>query len=619
MEIRVNWAGWTRVLIGWLVAVLTAGCQVGCGGHRSDQGSEVRAAPPPVGVDLTDSLPADPSLAGAFWPHQLAELGHDLIKRSPNTRFGVNPGVAARLLDTGWVDALGMSPSEPVWFSLSAGHPLQVLRYGEDAQKILEAPRYQRFESWLIDHPLPPVWLHARLVGAAVSTDPPQPEDYLARHYGATQVARPDDGAESIASALGTTVAAVEPWLGRLAQTPPATIIRLLEAELPTILLIRQHPDRVIVDWIQDQDLGRDALAAGLADVLVDNGASERVEATGPVENKPVDKPASPAVGRPNPHEIVRLHLPHRPWVRLVRTLGEAAVLHLVLTSETLPVDPLTLVKEGRRAAQMPERLMGVGGGSFVSSRVDLVRPRAEALELRIHSAYAPGRGGLSHFAGGQAPLSHKAIAHKGTFALTLAGDPPRWDPVATRLLRAPAAPLDHFLADVVRCGLVCWPAVWCAVPVYGQSLGGAASAVFPEVGLLSEGLALAHGLSVVVTTEPTRGFAAALRYPAPAHEARKVWERVELTLESTWRTLGNQTLLFVGNNPQTLSTLIEAAEGTQGPPLPTESSALVATTRLSPALSTAFSHLTVDVAFEAKALQITSTLTLRALDPASP
>ena len=580
------------------IAALLAVTLAACGGAP-----DVPTPPPPP--DHSAALPSDAALVGVSRPASLARLIDDLAARSPVSMQHLGRSPAGVLAMTDWAPALGVDPSAPVWFALRIGPSHAVQRCAEDIEKVLDAPDYADFPTWLREHPLPATWLHVRLVATRLNAG--ALDDYLSQRFGALQVSRPDDGISALAAALEIDETTAQRVTAAATATPGERVViyRLLDEMLPTAIAVRRTTDRVVADWIQDQDLGDGALGAGLVAALeAPTGGT--------------------APGRPDDDEPLRLDLEHARWLDAVRTVGELAVLHVALTEEELLDDRLEVVRRGRAIAHTPGRLFAVSGDMFSGTRLSLRRGRADAdanrLTVDISARYGIAGRKLAALTDGVAPIDHVGARAKAPFVLTLATAPASWQPTLRAMGTPPSIPLNAHLTAVIQCGIACAPALWSALPRYGRGLVDATASLFPEVIGLAPGLQVASAATVAVRRTPTPGFAAAFYYRgAEADAGRAGWKQVEAELKTSWRAVGLDHVLLVGNDASIFEALETVLKDPERPPLQVAHPALQLGVELPPTLSSAFERLDLELAFEPEAMTIGVALALRPILSAAP
>lgn len=574
-----------------------AGLTLACGGAPS--GTPEATRPP---IDLSHRLSGHAALRGTVRPAKARGLLDGLSARAPGFAVlrdrGLLAGLSPRILG-----ALKLADEGPLWWSVTAGGAADAIRTGEDVQKLVETPEVFALSAWMKEHPLPPAWLHVQVVGPRAEPAAARPLDaVLAEWTGAVQIARPDSPPETVATLLDVDTARAAATLASLRggpRGPQMQLVRLWEAELPTLMRVRTWPDRVEVDWIQDQDLGPGALATALERLM--EAEREGAASQAPTRATPLPRDA-----------VLTVDLDHERWGTLLRMLGELSVLHVALTEEALTTSRPDLVRIGRAAARAPARLFAEGGALFDDSRL-VLRADAERLRLSLQARYEVQGRDLASLTGGAVPFAHRAVA--GGQAITVSVAPPP-DREALQRLPEPEQVLSLSLAEIARCGVVCAPALWLSLPGHLKDPLKALGSVLPELEALSPGLAATRGAVVRFKPESPLPLAATLAYAAPARAARAAWATPPERFEVSWRAMpgGQAEVATVANDPSLKASLerLGLAAGN------TDAALARLSWPLSPATSGAFSAVEGALTFGPEAMEISVSLPLRPLAPPS-
>jgi len=497
-------------------------------------------------LDLSDRLPRDAALVGVVRLGEIEPtLGYVISEASSHA-------VGRRV--AGLVDVVGIDPKKDAWFAVSVGAPLAILRTVEDAERIvMESSRgaappgaelgqssaepttsmgASSLSGWVAQAPLPPAWVHVRLVGTAGDATPTL--DGLAEVFGATQVIAAGDPVDSVAAALETSVeglgAAVEHLSGR-------RLYRLLDADLPTIVTIGSADGVVVVDLFQDQELGPNALVEAIATRL------------GPPARAAAKNIAAPSALEPLADgERMRLYLDHRHWLLTTRALGEVVALQAVLSDGQTARDEATFLRAARDAARLPERLMAPTLGTFVGTEI-AVAEAEKGVSARLAVRYTESaRGGLSRLTDGRAPIAHVDAVSGGNVALTFALDPPKWTGALGEPVRPQSVSLSVLLQMVAECGFACAPAAWATIPGFALDLAGALGSIFPELTPMTAALRTLEGANVVVSGDAkARTFAATLTPIGP--DARATWTPLVDGMRAEWVGAPSAAALVLGTS----------------------------------------------------------------------
>lgn len=536
------------------MALLALGALSACGGGP-------RPSPPPLppaayGV----TLPADAPLTAVVRPAglraALAEAGLEAGMAGPadlRTPTAMAPEALA---------GLGIDPGQPVWVALRAGPVLGVLRAAEDTERMLAdlepaadpspatplaaAP----FHRWLDAHPLPPAWIHLRLVGrpaAGPEGRAVDPGTWLNATQGGLAVARAADPAETLAAtldtesgpagALQTALAGIEPTVYRLLGQGPATAVVVHRVD-------GSGGPAQVVDVLWDRELGAGGLVAALAALPEAGGAWS-------------EGPLLP-FGWPAEDELLRLGVRHGKWFAAGRMLREVQALQAVLGQGMLSPGTRHALAASRREALLPERLMAPVSRALVESTLTLARIDGR---LRLQLVGETRSAALSTLRDGTAPVDHGIAADglppSGGLALTLALAPVEFGRVLGPHIGPPDQPLGAMIDAVGRCGVACLPALW-SVLAYARDLPATIAAMSGHAPLESA-LAEATGLALLSIDGVS---AAAVGHRAPATLPRAAWGPIveAAGLESRW-LVGDRAVMVAGRDDP-LAVLERAARG---------------------------------------------------------
>jgi len=464
-------------------------------------------------------------------------------------------------------DVVGIDAEKDAWFAVSVGAPMAILRSVEDAERIVMESRRgsappgaelgkssaepttsmgaSSLNGWVAQVPLPPAWVHVRLVGTAGESIPSS--DALSTVFGATQVVAEGDPADSIAAALETTVEHAA-RAAHLLSTH--RLYRLLDADLPTIVTVSKTDGVVVVDLFQDQELGPNSLIDALETRL---GTTTATTAK-PSESAPGSRSLAPL----KKDELVRVYLDHRRWLLTTRALGEVVALQAVLSNGQTARDEASFLRSARDAARLPERLMAPTLGTFVGTEISLAQI-STGLTARLAARYTEeARAGLSRLTGGRASMAHEAIANAGNVALTFALDPPGWSGALGAPIRPQNVSLSVLLQMIAECGFACLPAAWSTIPGFALDLAGGLSSIFPELAPMTAALRTLGGASVIVRGDAKRRtFAAALR--PSSTEASSLWEPLVAGMKADWLGGPSNSTLVLGTSNEAYAVLRDA------------------------------------------------------------
>lgn len=545
---------------------LTATCAVvglwallfsGCGGPRAkrapggDATGPARPTAPAAEADLSVRLPADAPLTATFRPEGLIAVLDAVAARHLALATSFQRSDAGFLRARAFYEALGVEPGRPVWIAVRAGAETRVLQIADDLARVLQAP--DQYARWVAENPLPGAWRHVRLVGHRRPAAEAAFETWLGERYGAVQVLGPGDPPEMWAAALETSSGQAAAVLAGLAPLGAYRVVLLLEAERPTAVVLSGDATTVVADWVNDAGFGAGGLIDGLSGLIRsdagDTSAAERV------------------TGAPARGELLRLHVAHGPWIRFTRAQAEIEVVSTALAAERLPLEVRgAQFAQARRAAAMPERLLGPGALLFRASRLSVAHTET-ALTLVVSAPYTARGGKLGALGEGTTPVSPRAIAGAGAAAVTVAVGA-HHGRVIEEVAPAPTAPLDRFLADTLTCGLVCFPALWSSVPAYARRPVESLGAVFPEVRGFGEPLRGAGGTAFIVESQPRPAIALAAAYGRALAEPQARWRAAVPAFEQRTVLLGGEAAVVVGNASHLVERL---ARGVGGAPTPME------------------------------------------------
>lgn len=539
-------------------------------------GAPPPVAPPPPPLDLADALPIDAPLTGVVRPSAVEGPLRTHVPIAAD-HPALQPLTPDRLA------ALGFDPDRPLWIAVRGGPLLAVRRAADDAERVLAAPdalpasavpafaldpafapdpgpadpTAPALAQWFDGNPLPPAWLHLRLVGPRPPVDPaapdPDPTRALSAAHGALQTAALDGPPETLAAALGVDPAA----LAALdLDAPGLAVHRLLDAPHPTLVVTRHAPDRLVVDYIWDWELGPHALLDALA-TLPERRTPDPAVVSLPPDHRIMHPPA--------PDEIARLRLDHARATDTAHLLGEVAALQGVLGQGRLPVPPLDALRADRRHAERPRRLMAPAADAFVATGLVVSldpagaalgdragdpaparsgpngedpaspRPPVDPLRVRLTLDYAPRAHRLATLRDGRPPIDHAAAVaptrgEAAPFLATLALAPATAAATLTAHLHAPDRDLGAHLADTVDCGLPCLPALWTTPIAYARDPAALAAQLTGHAAL-APALADATGAAFALAPlgpRPVGVAAAAVSYPPPATVPRALWSSLE-------------------------------------------------------------------------------------------
>ncbi len=431
---------------------------LGCGGGP--------AASPDV--DPSGDLPADAPLVGRLHPEALVGLLDELAARRAEGAAG---RVLRTVLSPSLLSSLGVEPGAPVGVALRSGPVLGILRASEDVARVFETG--EDLQGWLGSHPLPPTWLHVRVVGRPADGDP---EAALGERFGSLLVTR---AGEPLAPALD----------GAAGTLPERTLLfRLLAADPPAIVRVERRPGRTVIDLVQDQGLGGGALAAGYAAL----GA-----------------PSAPPLAA-GPPALAELRLQHRAWDEQTQALGMLAALRPLIDPGT---DPRRARDLALSAAARSAALLAAGAHLFEGTTVRVVRDH-RGLHVALRAHYAARGMALAGLRGGVSPVGHATVRRLGRAALSFAAAP-GWRAALDAVAEPAALPAPAFFGEVLRCGPPCYPALWTGLPALGVAMQRNVATLLP---LTPE--RLPTGLDAALTRG---GWAAALQFEGPPGPD---WER---------------------------------------------------------------------------------------------
>lgn len=579
-----------------LVAALAVLLALGCGGPRGGGRSRSAAPAPAPEEDLAALLPLDAPLTAAARPGELVALLGELTARNVALQASLSRSDVGFLLDPAFFPALGLDAGKPAWFSVRAGPVAAVLQVAEDLARVLQAP--EQLDRWLADRTLPAAWSHVRLVGQRKG--PSAPETWLGDRYGAVQVLDAGEPAEMWAAAFEIAPERAAALVAALAPLGQPRVCLLLEARRPTAVVLSGAPPRLVVDWVQDAGLGAGGLVEGLLALAAPPAGRESAE--GPER----------VAGAPAKGEALRLAITHGPWIRWARATAEVEVVERTLAGLR---DGGTSVEargaemaQARRAAALPETLLGPGALLFRATRLSL-RRAGDSLLLDVEAPYTSRAARLGELGDGQAPLSSRSVTGAGVAAVTVAASA-RHARVMDEVAPHPPLPLDRFLGEVLGCGFVCWPALWAAIPSYARQPVAALGTVFPEVAAFAEPMTGAMGAVFVVESQPKPALALAVRYGHGLAEVQARWRAAVPSFEQRPIAAGPEPVLVLGNAPSGLDLLARAVGGAAVPAL-----ALVDGDFAGP-VGTIFGRFGVRLVLAKDALQLQSRWTLLPLAP---
>lgn len=563
-----------------------------CGGGRKSAAGDAAAPSPPA--DFSGALPQDAPLTATFEPGALVSLIGALGERNVPLRSAFGRSDAGFLLDPGFLPAFGIDPARPAWFSVRSGPVSGVLQTSEDLVRVFQAP--DQFGRWVAENPPPPAWVHVRLLAHRAAGREVSPADWLGGRYGAVQMLGPTDAPEMWAAALDSTPARAQAVQTALAGLGAYRLAVLLETTRPAALVLVDTPTQVAVDWVADAGFGAGGLLAGLVALTAPPAATE---------NPGTDRVA----GAPAKGEALRMHVVHAPWIRWSRAMAEIEVVTEALADAQTPIEVRgTRLAQARRAAALPEQLLGPGALLFRASRISL-RATPSDLLVQVEASYTSRAARLGALGDGQAPVAARSLSGAGAAAVTVAGSP-RHARTFDELAPLPALPLDRFVSETLHCGFVCWPALWAGLPGYARQPVAALGTIFPEVAGFAEPLTGATGAAFIVETHPKPGFALAARYGRSLAEPQARWRAALPALEQRAVASGAEPVLLVGNAPAAMDTL---ARGVGGAAVPT--AALVEAEFQGP-ISSMFGRFGLRVTLGREAMLVESRLALLPLAP---
>lgn len=524
-----------------------------CGGSSPARRSRVERPPatelPAAEADFSGRLPVDAPLTATFRPDGLIAFFDAIAARHLALAASFHRSDAGFIRSRAFFEALGLEPGRPAWFSVRSGPERRVLQVADDLARVLQAP--DQFARWGAENPLPGAWRHVRLVGHRRPAPDDAFESWLGERVGAVQVLGPADAPGMWAAALDANPTQAAAVLAGLASLGTYRAVLLLEAERPAAVILSGDATHVIADWVQDAGFGAD----GLIDALAGLSAAE----------------ADPALagerlsGAPARGEFLRLHVAHGPWIRFTRAAAEIEVVAAALAATSLPLELRgAQFAVARRAAALPDLLLGPGALLFRASHLSFVNTDS-ALTVMVDAPYTARGAKLGTLGDGTTPLSPRAIAGAGAAAVTIASGSLHGR-VLGEIAPAPTLPLDRFLADVFTCGLVCFPALWSALPAYSRRPVESLATVFPEIRPFGEPLKGAGGVAFVVESQPRPAIALAAGYGRSLTEPQARWRAALPTFEQRAVAAGADGTLVVGNAPHLVDRLARAIGGAPTP-----------------------------------------------------
>lgn len=575
-----------------LAALALAAALPACGGPRKSASADRPAPAPPA--DFSGALPQDAPLTATFEPAALTALIGALGERNVPLRSAFARSDAGFLLDPEFLPAFGVDAARPAWFSVRSGPVSAVLQTSEDLVRVFQAP--EQFARWVAENPPPPAWVHVRLLAHRAAGREVSPADWLGLRYGAVQMLAPVDAPEMWAAALDTSPARAQAVQTALAGLGAYRLVVLLETNRPTALVLVETPTQVSVDWVADAGFGAGGLTAGLIALTAPPAATE---------NPGTERVA----GAPAKGEALRLHVVHGPWIRWSRAMAEIEVVTEALADAQTPIEVRgARLAQARRAAALPEQLLGPGALLFRASRLS-VRATPSDVLVQVEASYTSRAARLGALGDGQAPVAARSLSGAGAATVTVAATP-RHGRTFDELAPLPALPLDRFVAETLHCGFVCWPALWAGLPGYARQPVAALGTIFPEVAGFAEPLAGATGAAFIVQTQPKPGFGLAARYGKSLAEPQARWRAALPALEQRAVATGAEPVLLVGNAPQALDTLARSVGGAAVP-----TAALVDAEFQGP-ISSIFGRFGVRITLGREAMQVESRLALLPLAP---
>lgn len=569
-----------------------------CGGpaRRGADAPPARRAP----VDLSSALPAAAPLQVAFVPSAWRAVTEALAVRAVPLVEAFRRSDAGFTLDVNLWPALGVDERAPAWLSVDGGDTSAVSETADDLGRVLLAP--DALPRWRAETTPPPAWLHLRLVGAPTPTPPGDSTTlWLSQRFGAVQSVGVDEGADALAFALDCAPEEAAHLHAALSARGSTRVHRLLDASPAVVVVSTRAADRVVVDLIQDRALGPGALAAGLRAALMPQASP----------------PHATGIGLPASGETLRVALDHRGFARWARVTADAQVLGDALALEGATAEAVAAsLAQGRAQAALPERLQAAGQAVFVTS---LLRLRSTgdgatggSLLVDIEARYADRGKRLAELARGVASLPHRllspstaarfTVATPGTAALSTL------DAIAPR----PERGLDVHLADVVRCGFVCWPSLWTALPTYARAPVESLGAVLPEVSVLAPTLSGAQGVSATWSPTPRPGFALTLR---PSHGAAAGARPLPGDLSRRSVTAVDGPAVLIANDAEQLAALERAQALSEAGARETPSLLEVS---VEGPVASVFRSVDVRLGFEAEAMHVSGSLAWLPLAPPS-
>jgi hypothetical protein len=405
------------------------------------------AVPPPQ--PAARPLLADAALSARVQPVAL---------RSALQRLGLSSAAEGLSLET--LTWLGIDDTAPVHIGLRGSAPTAVARAVEDVARVLGDPPSGGLPAWLETHPLPATWLHLRVVGTH-RAPPPDAEARLGAHFGALQrftLAEPPAG---VAVALDTQPTALTP----LAPLADATLYRLLDAGLPTVLMRSTDGPYQVLDVIIDLDLGPGALVAGL------RALPQLTDAA----------PGSPLAG----DALLAIHTTLPALLALAdATDGVETILPVLSEHPRHPAQDAWRMAHEVAQRRSATRRAGASLFTGVSLRITAADP---IIEVALESPLSATGALLGALSGGETPVAPEKLRPLAPITVSWAVGP--W---ATRLDGLPAPTIERFtFAQQVRaCGPSCWTAAWTALPLYfGRQAAATFNALFPSslLGALNE------------------------------------------------------------------------------------------------------------------------------------
>ncbi len=584
--------------LGWIAGCgALALCVSACGGSSPARRTRLERSPgdatPVAEADFSGHLPVDAPLTATFRPDGLIAFFDAIAARHLALATSFHRSDAGFLRSRAFFEALGLEPGRPAWVSVRSGPERRVLQMADDLARVLQAP--DQYARWVAENPLPGAWRHARLVGHRRPAPDGAFEVWLGERVGAVQVLGPADAPEMWAAALDASPGQVAAVLAGLAPLGAYRAVLLLEAERPAAVVLSGDATHVVADWVQDAGFGAGGLIDGLAGL---SGAEAEPALTG-----------ERVSGAPARGELLRVHVAHGPWIRFTRAAAEIEVVAAALAATSLPLEVRGAQFAGaRRAAALPDLLLGPGALLFRASRLSVVHTET-ALTLTVSAPYTARGAKLGTLGDGATPVTPRAIAGAGAAAVSIAPGP-QHGRVLDEVAPAPTLPLDRFLADTLTCGLVCFPALWSALPAYGRRPVESLAAVFPEIRPFGEPLASAGGVAFVVESQPRPAIALAAAYGRSLAEPQARWRAALPTFEQRAVATGGDGALVVGNAPHLVDRL---ARGIGGAPTPME--ALVDGTFAGP-LGPLFGAFDLRVTLGRDALEVQSRLAWLPLAP---